>query len=337
VSKPFRILTAQGVGDAVWTMFKARDIARKHGCDTVEMLIGGWERSELECRCLPLLRRFPWVSSARFFEMPKTGKGPMLLPVAPTDEKGRYRYIPDGEPPWMLRGEVDFVAVPNRALEEGTRLEDWLPEYECDWDMFRDFTVMEPIKWECFPEQGRPYIPQQLERKPYVVFFMGADGANHPDGHSGHNRGALWTPEEWAALGDAIVSQFDLDIVVVGAGYDRTYYERRVEPLVKKPARWHSAIAEFTLCESLAICAEAKAVISYQSGIGIMSHYLGTPTAIWWRPEGDSISTGALVTFDERMASAWAYPDWQERGNFLPMIYGRETGEDILAWLARLP
>lgn len=318
MGKPFRILTCQGIGDSVWAVFKMQDIARKYGSDWVEILVAGWDRNDLETRAIPLLRQFDFVSDVRFYEMPKGSLGPMLLPGEATDEKGRYRYIPDGKPPFWLEGDVDFVAVSNRALENGIRLEDWLPEYEIDWD---PFCLLRDIIWETI----QPRTPAQ-----YVVFYLGSEGANSEKSRGGHNRGALWTPEQWAELGDKIVDEFLCEIVVVGAGYDSSYYKNQVEPLVRRKGCWHNRIAEFTIFETLKVCENAKTVVSYQSGIGIMSHYLGKPTVMWWRPEGDSIIEGANVTFSEEMATAWTYPG---ATNYKPCIYGRESVEDILNWL----
>lgn len=316
-------------------MFKARDIARKHGHDTVEVLIGGWQRNELECRALPLLRRFDFVESARYYQIPRVNgsQGPLLMPGSPVDERGRYRYIPDGKPPFYLDGDVDFVAIPNRALENGVRLEDWLPEYEIDWDVVQNaFIYQDSVRVceESFSSDNRSHFyGMPVTGDPYVIFFMGAEPANSVKSLAGHNRGALWTPEQWAELGDSLIEQHGVKIVVVGAGYDATYYEYHVEPNVEHPASWINTIAEFSIMETLEICSQAKAVVSYQSGIGIMSHYLNVPTAIWWRAEGDSIVKNGMLTFDERMASSWMYPDHK---NALPMIYGRETVQDILNW-----
>lgn len=321
MSKPFRILTAQGVGDSVWAAFKMEAIAKAHGCDKVEILVGGWDRSDIECRALPLLRRFPWVSDVRFLEMPRTGRGPVLKPGAPTDELGRYRYIDDGKPSFQLMDDVDFVAIPNGVLEYGTRLEDWLPEYPINWSLFNGFIL---------PELYEPYL-SNIPQTDYVVFFMGALGCNHPEGVAGHNHGALWTGEQWAQLGDRLIQEMNTEIVVVGAGYDEGYYEKFVRQHIRQSGKWHYRLAEFALMETLSICAMARAVVSYQSGIGIMSHYVNVPKVVmWWRPDGNSIVKGHNVCFDERMASAWTYPNAIEEWKYMPCIYGRESVDDIV-------
>jgi len=76
-------------------------------------------------------------------------------------------------------------------------------------------------------------------------------------------------------------------------------------------------------------------VISYQAGVGIVSTYLGTPTAIFWRPYGDSISPQWILSFDERMASAWVPPATIEAGKHLPLIYGRHGIQHIVSEIRR--
>lgn len=362
MSEPYKILTCQGIGDSIWAAFYMQSIAKAHGRDSVEILVGGWDRTEIECRALPLLRRFPWVSGVKFFEMPQGALGPCLKPGTATDDLGRYRYLDSGKPYFQLRDDIDFVCIPNTHLEYGKRLEDWLPEYDVNWDLFKDFNFPEQgtaefpayivpeidfskyADFDMRPGRFLPYPPPTpltwklsnslIAEKNYIVFFLGALGCNHPQGAAGHNHGALWTGEQWAELGDRLIKEMDTEIVIVGAGYDLGYYEQFVRPHIRQAGKWHYRLAEFALMETLAICSQARAVVGYQSGIPIMSHYLKVPkVATWWRPDGNSIVKGANVCFDEGMASSWCYPGAVERKEYLPCIYGRESVDDIVAFV----
>jgi hypothetical protein len=115
-------------------------------------------------------------------------------------------------------------------------------------------------------------------------------------------------------------------VVVVGASYDRPYLERHVAPhlgdFVDRCGGWG-------IGQTFAIIQRSQFVISYQSGIGIFSVYLGIPTACFWRPQGDSITTAGYVSFDERMASAWAPRDALASGRYLPLIYTQCSPETI--------
>ncbi|MGH7175312.1 MAG: glycosyltransferase family 9 protein, partial [Minisyncoccia bacterium] len=153
--------------------------------------------------------------------------------------------------------------------------------------------------------------------RPYAVFFCSSYGGN---GQAGHNRGGIWRPQDWADLGKR-VREMGLDIVVVGSEYDHTYYQQQVRPLTGKP--WHDFIGKWGIGQTFAVIKNAKFVVSYQSGIGIVASYLGVPTAIFWRAKGNSISPDHYISFEEGMASAWTRPDMLAQGKHLPLIYGR--------------
>jgi hypothetical protein len=320
-----RILTGQGIGDSAWTMFKAQGIAHQYGDGIVDIRTMIWFDTPAELRGVEFLSRFDFVRSSKVARMPRnTGSaGPSLLPGAPTDERGRYRYLPDG--PTTLIPEGGFVALPNAALENGIRLENWLPEVPIDW------TVFDRYRFTPAEERGALEFRARLGR--FAVLFMGGTESNGEV--AGHNRGGLWRPEDWAVVGEELHTRHGLEIVVVGADYDRGYFEEQVRPLLSDRTYWHDHIGTWSSpCETLAIIRQAQLVVSYQSGMGIIPHYLGVPVAIFWRPEGDSISSEQYLSFDERMAHAWAYPDWRHSGKLLPAIYGRHGVDDVLTWAA---
>ncbi len=118
-------------------------------------------------------------------------------------------------------------------------------------------------------------------------------------------------------------------VVVVGAEYDRSYWEQKVKPLVGSPPWLEERIGQTGIGETFALTKRSKFVIAFQSGIGIFSVYLGVPTVMWWRPYGDTVRPGHYVTYREEMASAWAPKEAVELGRYLPCIYGRETVDDI--------
>jgi len=136
---------------------------------------------------------------------------------------------------------------------------------------------------------------------------------------------------EWAELGRRLQGR-GLKIVCVGAHYDRPYWERALHWKVVG-WNWHDFIGRWEIGQTLAVLKRAQLVVSYQSGIGIVSSYLGVPTAMWWRPKGNSITPGAYVSFEESMATAWVRPDMLEQNKYLPLIYGRESVDQIEAAL----
>src|SRR6266436_2136327 len=163
----------------------------------------------------------------------------------------------------------------------------------------------------------------------YAVFYPGPLHGNTEDGH---NRNALWTPQEWVELGRR-VRAMGLEVVTVGAPYDRSYYELLLKPALNGDAPWYNLIGATNIGQLYSVTSNAQFVVSYQAGVGIVSALMGTPTAIWWRPQGDSISPTVYLSFDERMNRCWASPKMLESGSYFPMVYGKHGVESIMEWV----
>ena len=311
-----QFLLPTGIGDSVWALHKIEAIRDKidPGGEINVALVGS--SNEIDSRALDFARRFKFISSAVMKPFSIHRQGDWIKP------DGTYNYMEDGL--YQFGGEQYCVLVPNAPLEHGIRLEEWLPQYPIKWDIWKDFRI---TPGEC--ASSYDLVAQQ----PYCVFYPGPLHGNTTDGH---NRNALWKPEDWAALGRRIYDEFGLQIVVVGAPYDATYYKWMLEPLLKNDREfWHNLIGQTNLGQLWSVTGGAKFVISYQAGVGIVSTYLGTPTAIFWRPYGDSISPQWFLSFDERMASAWVPPATIEAGKHLPLIYGRHGIQHIVSEIRR--
>lgn len=310
-----KILVPQGIGDSIWCLFKAQSLANKHD-KKIDIRIGVWHVNEMEARAKEFLRKFRFVNSVDLYVMPRNNNdGPMLLPGPPADQNGYYRYIPDG----AKYKDIDYAMLPNAPLEKGVRLENWLPELEINWDIMNEFQW---TNWEV--DAARSFSKEHGE---YVVFFMGGQENNTT---SGHNRNGYWTPEEWIELGERLHATYGVKIVVVGTTWDESYYKNNIEPKVADKPYWINRINHWEIGTTLVICKWSRFVISYQSGIGIVSHYLNVPLAIFWRPKGDSISPNSYVSFEENMATAWANPRLINEGKIMPCIYTKHKVDDIM-------
>lgn len=253
--------------------------------------------------------------------MPRRGnRGPALLPGDGVDADGRYVYLPDGPTDFELPG-IDFVLTPNHALERGARLEGWLPGYAIDWG------VPSRFRFDADDEAAAEAARGHGE---YAVFYCGPLAGCTRDGH---NRGPRWRPEQWVELGDRLRAAYGVRVVVIGADYDRSYYDGHVRPLLgAREAWWDDAIGVWPIATTFAVCRRARLVAAYQSGLAIFSHYLGANVVSWWRQDGDSISPHVKLCFDERMASAWANPDLLAAGKYLPGYYGRTGVDEIMTF-----
>lgn len=318
-----RILTGQGIGDAVWSLFKIEDYVKRHGGGPIDLRVACSSSNFVEARALDHLRRFKFLNSVEMYRVhiSKETHGAILLPGAQSTHEGYYRYIPDGpvgaKYPVALP-DIDHVLIPNTALERGIHIDDWLPECKARWNIHDDLNIHD--------QEHEVATMLRKQHGEYIVFYPGPEAGNT---HSGHNRGALWTPQQWIDLGDKLYDTYRRKIVVVGATYDATYFYKHLGPLLGNRDFWVNRIGELSINTTMAVVAQAKFVVSYQSGIGISAHYMGVPTAIFWRQFGDSISPRVHVSFEESMASAWGRPDYVNEGRLLPLFYGRANPEYV--------
>src|SRR5262249_4765816 len=144
-------------------------------------LVGG--QSQVDCRALDFVKRFTFVSSAVM----------KPFPIHKPDEDwikrdGTYNYLEDGI--YEFAGKRYVVLVPNAALERGERLETWLPHRKINWNIWDDFVIT--------PQERRVGYDLLQRIGPYAVFYPGPLNGNTEDGH---NRNALWKPQDWVELG----------------------------------------------------------------------------------------------------------------------------------------
>lgn len=304
-----RFLIPQGIGDSIWALLKVQSIASQLGDGVVDLYVNNMGSDYRENRAIQFLKRFTFVNSVG--QLPVN----ILKPGPIGDENGHIRYIPDGQRACGL-----YVLMPNSPLEKGIRLENWLPEFETNWNVMDEFLYKSTdIKFaEDLCGNGRT-----------VVVYMSSEAANSL---SGHNRNGIWTPEDWLALGTWLVNS-GFKPIVVGAEYDKSYWEKCVKPLIQNASPWEDYIGRMEIGRTLAVIRKSRFVISYQSGIGIVGSYIGTPTAIFWRAKGDSIYPYSYVSFEESMSECWVSP--KMIGNkHLPLIYGKHDVNYVIKEIA---
>lgn len=306
-----KYLLPTGLGDSVWALHKIQSIHSKlEPSGPIDIYLSG-TNTEIESRAVDFVRRFSFVNSVQMKDYGLLNS-PCFLP------SGYFNYVEDGM--YEFDGERFCALIPNAALERGIRLEDWLPHHEIDWGIFSQFDITDDERQ--FAERIH------LAMGPYAVFYPGPLQGNTVNGH---NRGMLWKPQEWIELGRRVHNELGLNIVVVGAPYDASYYDLLLGPTLNGDGSyWNNQIGRTNIGELFALTSRARFAISYQAGVGIVSTYLGTPTGIFWRPRGDSISPDQYISFEQEMASAWVPPAIIAKGNHLPLIYARDKVDDIM-------
>jgi len=308
-----KYLLPQGIGDSVWALHKLQSVSNKIGDGRIDVYLNCSDVNQpIQVRALDFVKRFDFVDNSFMLQM-------SIHPNTPVDDLGRYNYIQSGLTP--LFGHMFYVLMPNGHLERGMRLENWLPDFEINWNLMDHFQISD--------EEKKAGDELKKEMGEYAVFYLGPLEGNL---YCGHNRGPMWKPEEWVDLGEKLHKEMGLNIVVVGAPYDDMYYATSVEPLLakRKIDYWADLIGRTGIGELYSITSKSRFVISYQSGVGIVSSYLGIPTGIFWRPKGNSLNPDMYISFEETMASDWVRPDMLEKGKHLPLIYGRHNVDYIV-------
>ncbi len=300
---PVKFVLPAGIGDTVWALLKIKSIAAGR---PIDLIVSGDPRKEIDRRSIPFLKRFSFVREATTMDVPVIQDRDN-----PTNNRGRYNYVSDGP-----KGPYHFL-VPNTVLESGRRLDEWLSEYPIDWSV-----VDTDFSWEG-TERGTQ-VGKGM--KPFAAFYLGPENGHAKEGH---NRNWLWEPRHWIELAQAFKAR-GLAIAVVGAAYDRSFWERYVQKGVEEAGMsWIDLIGRLEIGETFAFLKEAKCFVSYQCGLAIFAQYLGVPTVSWWRPDGDSCHPERLVSFDERMRDGWVRPEYRER--YLGLVYTREGPDQIVA------
>lgn len=306
-----RFLVPQGIGDSTWALQKVQALAAAHNQTIIDIYVAGGGCGVPERRAVSFLRRFHFVRLADAL--------PVSIMVSP-EITGDYiwNYHPDG---WDNQCGLDLYWLsPNTPLERGQRLESWLPAMETRWDLAKDFM---------FRLDELAYAKQLADQLgSFAVLYMSSELAN--SGGASHNRGPLWTPAQWIELGELLLKTGIQNLVVIGAYWDLSFWENQIKPHLPSPERWHSFIGQWEIGTSFAVIREARFLIGYQSGMGIFSTNLGVPTAMWWRPYGDSICPDRHLTFKEEMATAWVPPEVLASERYLPLIYTRQNAKEIV-------
>lgn len=289
-----RIGVPSGIGDALWALTKVPWLRSLHGAAHVEIVV--CNRPPL--RSADFLRGFDFVDAVGYEPLD-------ILHSEQTTDSGRWNYLPTQQD-WH---GLDWLLIPNGHLEDGGRLEEWLPAAETDWGICQRYR---------YRESALQRAEALLADGPYVVTFLGNRAGNTS---AGHNRNALWSRDDWVKLWSRMHAA-GYRVIVVGAEYDRDYSAVVLDE-AGRPDWIIDAVGQWAIDETLAVIRRAAGVIAYQSGLGVFAAFLGVPTAMWWRPHGDSLFADRHVTFREPMASAWVPP----QACYLPLIYGRQNAE----------
>jgi FkbM family methyltransferase len=303
-----RVAVPSGIGDVTWVLTKLPALLAKEGLT----------KADIDCchsdypRTSEFLLSFDFVRRAGYCEFDCVEQGSPVL------SDGCFNYAPS-QPAWHDR--YDWFLQANGHLEHGRRLEEWLPDLPIDWQVASRFRF--------HPHDEAAARQFAAESGPFLLCFAASTPANTV---AGHNRGPLWTPADWAELCRHLLAR-GIRPVFVGAEWDGDYYHRHLA--AQLPQGVWERIGQWPIGVTFAAIRAARGLVAYQSGLGIFGVYLGAKVAMWWRPHGDSLVPDRQITFSEEMAKAWVPPGVEESGQYVPLIYGRQSATELMEMLAQ--
>lgn len=299
-----KVATVAGIGDTAWIALKLPDMLRRLGASAADLYTCQSDRANEYLVKLPFVRKVGAIPE-RIIEAE-----PVVTPW------GAYNYAPS-QPGWHNRYHLFLQA--NGELERGNRIETWFPYVATDYRAPVSYTdrVDDATFADEFASLGN-----------YVTMFAGPYDGNTV---AGHNRGGSWTPKDWAALAREL-NEAGLRVVMLGTGPgDSDYNLRSLYPAGFYDGGAEDCVGLWELPKTLAVLRRAAGHVGYQSGLGILSAYMGKPTAMFWQQYAVPLNEHG-ARFSEDMAHAWV-DGGRANPNFLPAYYGRTKPEEIAAWV----
>lgn len=332
--KKIKIFVPSGIGDVVWALTKVPDIKEKNRADFIQICPNTSSCNRVE----DLLYHFNFVNHVQYEEFDIQPVPVYIPPTIPgifdstqfvqnqlIDEQGRPRFI---ESSGNFMGMPDsWLLIYNGYHANGIRIESWYPEYQTDTHI---------MKYFCFRaeelERAKYLHETLLDNKPFIVFYMGPLEGNTI---SGYNRNSLWTFYDWSHVASLIqVYRKDIKFLITGAKYDWHYANLFKGSLSSEKDVYVNACGLTDIGTTFALILRSQFLLSYPSGIGIVSTYLGHPTGIFFRKSGDSLSSEIYISYDDRLSDCWV-PTKMIDTTYFPFFYQEDIPETISQIIGR--
>lgn len=316
------VAIAPGIGDALWSFMFIPALLKKLGQKRVNLIACDAEdQGVVRKRSYNMLERFGFVEKVIPFNF-------RMHPEQIVDpETGCYNYIPLGKNEITDDNPFDYSYIVNGELERGKSLEEIAKELNLDpkdvtTDVFSDYKV--------FPEDE--VIANKLlslNPKGYIVLYFGPLKGNTEENF---NRGELWKTYDWYVLSKLLHDIWKLPIVIIGAHYDLSYYNKFLQeiPDYDSANSFVNLIGVTSLPETIALLKKAYCVVGYTCGMPITSTYLGTRTAMFWRPQNLSLSKHLKKHgFSKEFCFNWVPKKMVEENRYITLWYSEDDGYSV--------
>lgn len=196
----------------------------------------------------------------------------------------------------------DYVLVANGHLELGKRIETWLPEIPTDYTY--------PL---ITSEAARERMRSLAGPRPTLVYMSGT-GPN-----IGFHNG-WWDVADWVTVVQ-LLNDAGIAPVLIGAanGHDDAYRDWFVRAANRNQLRFTDLIGQTSHEEVCALLQDASVWTGLNSGTGIVSAMLGTPTVMMWSDDRYPLpGTGTLL--HHKMRDSWLQES--QLATYRPLSYG---------------
>lgn len=278
-----------GIGDMHWVLTKLESFKHKNCIDELHVVID----------------RNPSLSYSREFLQ--------LVPFIDSVDDNQ-RHLPfkfsiaggDGTPLQKNINGVDYLIELNSRLEQGTRIEDVLPEYDVDFDY--------PID---YPDEAKSFtklIKEGMGGKLYLFYTSSIAG----------NRNwckGTWEPRDWVRLAEIIHDETGNRILLMGAQWDAGY-SHIIKTIDRRDVIQNFA-GKTNIAEALGLLRESNFLVGFLSGLVILATRFRIPCVSFWPTLKQAPHWGQHQCFPEKFQKSWIPPHAEEDG-YMPVFYGHK-------------
>lgn len=315
-SETLNLRVMNGIGDLCWLCSVIGNMKKAYDIDkiNIDVQLAGDHR---DGRAHEFIERFDFIDKIT------TTRFNIHSPQGPYEN--RLIYMDQG---YNAEGDL-YTLFPNPWIEWGGRLEEMFPDVPIMWDIFNHFVALPQEVGFAENLKRNGTCLGQAERG-YFCFHMGTEATSTTDGM---NRGGDWSTMDWAKLMGKVKQISDLPIYIIGAPYDNGYTDN-VFKLLEPGHGIVNLAGKTSSTQVVEVLKQATAVVGFPSGIPITSTYLGTPTVMFWRPEGTSHSSQCSLWFSDSFATNWVRPDFIGE-TYHPAWYGKDDVESVFLRLIK--
>jgi len=272
-----------GIGDMHWVLAKLESFKEKNNLDKIKIVI---DRNPSLSYSREFLRLVPFID--------EVDDGQKRLPFRFSIAGG------DGIPLQRNVNGVDYLMEFNSRLEQGVRIEDVLPEYDVNFN----YPIDNPREAKSFAR----IIKKGMGGKLYLFY------ASSVGGNKNWCKGT-WEPKHWVKLANKIYDETKIKTILMGAQWDSSY--GAMIKSIDSRNTIQNMIGKTSISEALGLLREASFLVSFLSGLVILSTRFKIPCASFW----PTLKQAPHWINPEKFKVSWIPPAAKENG-YMPFDYG---------------